>query len=53
MKHFKNTYTVVGYLFMAASLVAITLDETSMFATWLPIGAAFIAIGLNEKPKKK
>ncbi|HEX8182435.1 MAG TPA: hypothetical protein VF575_02425 [Candidatus Saccharimonadales bacterium] len=52
MKKESKSYIAVGYLFMIASVVAITLDETSMFATWLPIGAAFLAIGYNEKRSK-
>jgi hypothetical protein len=47
-----KTYRTVGIVFLIAGIIAVGFGEVGMFAAWLPIGAAFLAISYSEKEQK-
>lgn len=52
MKNPKNSYLAAGVAFVIASVVAIFTDNYTLFTAWLPIGVAFVAIGLSHHKSK-
>ena len=56
MKDEQKSFTIIGIVFMVIAVINIATGNTSTFASFIAIGAAFIAIGAskydNKKPKK-
>jgi hypothetical protein len=51
-KDYQKGFAITGYLFMVLGVIAAIRHETTLFATWLPIGAAFVALSYTDRSKK-